>query len=985
MTIPFPKPDGAHTHAFMYDPTASRIGFPKNRLDSDNKLQFPFPAEFDSSDPLKLIEQCGDKENCPVAELLKYGGIGSGHFSHAGRPGQVGGSRPSGGGSLSARGRTKGKGLPGTPSFVGPPSPFASGGSGSPLSIEKSLRNISSNVLTADTGLSADFSIGQVGDSETDSSLDNIIEDTKLPAETKSTFDLIKDLGLSKIKAFINPIKNLIRNIGESISGKDIEDIPEKAQIEVDTFKREIEELTHIEVLKNVMNSLTAQFKTFVDPELASIVADQILSGELDQRSGDIRQAFLGAKEAQKREAKEAKEMTKREAREEKDTLKAAKAAARETAKQEKAAAKEIEKAEKAAAKSAKEIKKAEDKAVKEIAKAEAKEKKEIEKAEKAEKARIEKIFPRRRLRAKPKEPGDIASIIDDVIDDIENDVIEPDDIASRVNSALGGSSGSDRDEAIEKLRDAGIVSASGGAGGKDMIDNKGTIPPVEIEPEEDVDIKEKCQAMIDKAKDDARLDPDADISEIITELRDDCPFEDIADFIKSLLEDSNDREEDIETLILDGFATRNDTGEIFITDNDSITPVKIEENLTKNSEIDIYKLAESCPVTQNNGCPLFLSAFAENTSKDLGWKEIFEFDDSSILDIIISNFHKLKDKLNPPVKLGHDEKQALVQNSGFPSAGWITDVKRKEATNKLLAYFSNVPEAIIRLIENGAYKRLSAELYNNYIDPETKEAFGPTIRAVSILGADVPRIKTLEDLTVIYHSDKLPYKILPEGKNVNLIKKLEGTVKGLKKDVIEVLKLQDITEESPIVKSLRVRIAELEDELETLKSQKKGGRSNSGEGEPRREGEFEEADIRLSEKIRSQQDIITKLSDSVKTIGSELKGANEYILGAKKDSFRASKSKVFTPAFVDKAMEMLNFTEEDKMFELIDHIVELKKDNTLFLDDVALLDEIIENPIEIKNSQDALHNQITALAEKDKVTYEIAFDRVMALKNVTK
>lgn len=455
----------------------------------------------------------------------------------------------------------------------------------------------------------------------------------------------------------------------------------------------------------------------------------------------------------------------------------------------------------------------------------------------------------------------------------------------------------------------------------------------------------------------------------------------------------------------------------------DTSEPLKLIEQCEDNENCPAHDqgklnpnymaLAEHCPVTANNGCPLFLSAFAENTGRDLGWKEIFEFNDSSVLDIIISNFHKLKDKLNPPLKLGHDEKQALVQNSGFPSAGWITDVKRKAATNKLLAYFANVPEVIIKLIERGAYKRISAELYNNYIDPATSKAYGPTIRAVSILGADVPKIKTLEDLTVIYHSDKLPYKILTEEKTMNGLKKLaetiEATIKELKVDVEKVLEIPEVPEDSEAVVSLKNKIKALEEELAALTTEIKAEvvalkpeeaaivkpilealKPIIADIKPKIEALKPKPEpfipqTQLSETVKTQTAIITKLSESVKIIGSELKDANEHILGSKKDSFRASKGRVFTPAFVDKAMEMLNFTEEDKMFELIDHIVELNKNKALFLSEEAILDEIIEDPKEFKNSQDALHNQITALAEKDKVTYDVAFDRVMALKNLTK
>lgn len=396
-------------------------------------------------------------------------------------------------------------------------------------------------------------------------------------------------------------------------------------------------------------------------------------------------------------------------------------------------------------------------------------------------------------------------------------------------------------------------------------------------------------------------------------------------------------------------------------------------------SELDpnYLELAEKCSVAQCNGCPLFLTAFAENISKDLGWREIFEFDDSSMLDIIISNFHKLKDTLNPPLKLGHDEKQALVQNSGFPSAGWITDLKRKAATNKLLAYFSNVPEVIVKLIESGAYKRISAELYNNYIDPDTKEAFGPTIRAVSILGADIPRIKTLDDLTVIYHSDKQSYKILTEEKNMDPIKKLEEIVKGLKKDVKDIIKLagDDSTlvrgdGNSSLVANLKSRIAELEAQIKAMRA---GGGDKEGS-----------ETTELSEKVKNQEEMITKLSSTVKTIGSELANANDHILESKKVDFKSTINNVFTPAFVDKAMELLSFAEdEDNVRTLISHMITLHENDALFLPEILQLEEVIEPSIR-KKSQDAVHNAVTALAEKDKIEYSEAFDRYLLLQEKT-
>lgn len=394
------------------------------------------------------------------------------------------------------------------------------------------------------------------------------------------------------------------------------------------------------------------------------------------------------------------------------------------------------------------------------------------------------------------------------------------------------------------------------------------------------------------------------------------------------------------------------------------------------NLESNYLKLAESCSIAQRKGCPLFLSVFAENTNKDIGWQEIFEFSDSGVLDVILSNFDKLKDKLTPPLKLGHDEEQALVQNSGFPAAGWITALKRKAATNKLLAYFSNVPEVIIKLIESGAYKRISAELYNNYIDPQTKEEYGPTIRAASILGADIPKIKTLEDLVVIYHSDKQPYKILTEENNMNPVKKLEEIVKEMKKELKDLTKLTDHLEggnsdegAGTLIQGLKDKITKLEQEIKTLMSTATATESANKTTD-------------LSEKVKSQNDMITKLSSTVKTIGSELANANKHILEDKETSFKTKAGKVLTPAFIEKALESINFAEEDnKVLELIQHMITLNEDKALFLSEPTDLEEELIDPKIIKLSQDKLHNEVTALAEKDKIDYTKAFDRVMLLK----
>jgi cation transport regulator len=120
-------------------------------------------------------------------------------------------------------------------------------------------------------------------------------------------------------------------------------------------------------------------------------------------------------------------------------------------------------------------------------------------------------------------------------------------------------------------------------------------------------------------------------------------------------------------------------------------------------------------------------------------------------LNEMVKSFKSLSDdeKLNyePPVKLGHDEKQRLLQSDGYPAAGWVRSLKR--AGDKLVATFGDVPKKVADLIKAGAYKKRSAEINSNY------EIGGKTykwvLKAVSLLGADIPAVKSIADIQALY------------------------------------------------------------------------------------------------------------------------------------------------------------------------------------------------------------------------------------------
>jgi hypothetical protein len=89
------------------------------------------------------------------------------------------------------------------------------------------------------------------------------------------------------------------------------------------------------------------------------------------------------------------------------------------------------------------------------------------------------------------------------------------------------------------------------------------------------------------------------------------------------------------------------------------------------------------------------------------------------------------------PVKLGHNKAQ---EKDGQPAFGWIERVYREG--KKLLADFADVPKRVAEAIKNKQYRQVSSEIIWNY-----KEGMPRVLRAVALLGADIPEVKGLEPL----------------------------------------------------------------------------------------------------------------------------------------------------------------------------------------------------------------------------------------------
>jgi len=112
-------------------------------------------------------------------------------------------------------------------------------------------------------------------------------------------------------------------------------------------------------------------------------------------------------------------------------------------------------------------------------------------------------------------------------------------------------------------------------------------------------------------------------------------------------------------------------------------------------------------------------------------------------LDAIVSSFSDLQGRLDPPVKLGHDDVQKIAQKDGFPAVGWVRRLYRKGG--KLIADLGDVPKRIAGLISAGAYQKVSAEIYfDREIDGKT---YSRILKAIALLGGDMPAVKDIQSI----------------------------------------------------------------------------------------------------------------------------------------------------------------------------------------------------------------------------------------------
>lgn len=111
----------------------------------------------------------------------------------------------------------------------------------------------------------------------------------------------------------------------------------------------------------------------------------------------------------------------------------------------------------------------------------------------------------------------------------------------------------------------------------------------------------------------------------------------------------------------------------------------------------------------------------------------------------IVENFLRLKEVHRPPLKLGHSTNQLLEgQSDGDPALGWVEWLRMSNDGRKLLATIE-IPPAVDDLIEARLYDNVSVELFFDVM-LEGKR-IGTVLRAVALIGADIPAVSDLAAL----------------------------------------------------------------------------------------------------------------------------------------------------------------------------------------------------------------------------------------------
>jgi hypothetical protein len=130
--------------------------------------------------------------------------------------------------------------------------------------------------------------------------------------------------------------------------------------------------------------------------------------------------------------------------------------------------------------------------------------------------------------------------------------------------------------------------------------------------------------------------------------------------------------------------------------------------------------------------------------------------------------FAETKSAVMPFLKLGHGNSQDILKSDGLPAAGWVDDLRLVNDT--LVADFSGIPAKVYDLLERGAYRARSIEIWRDVkIAGKTHKWL---MTAVAFLGAELPAVDGLNDILNLFAAnggEALTFEAAGEPLRINL------------------------------------------------------------------------------------------------------------------------------------------------------------------------------------------------------------------------
>lgn len=332
-------------------------------------------------------------------------------------------------------------------------------------------------------------------------------------------------------------------------------------------------------------------------------------------------------------------------------------------------------------------------------------------------------------------------------------------------------------------------------------------------------------------------------------------------------------------------------------------------------------------------------------------------------LDEMVRAFSETGNTYRPAIKLGHDEKQKLVQSDGLPAAGWVERIYRKG--EKLLADFSDIPDKIYTLIKNRAYRRVSSEIYWNAT--VNGKPYGRLVGAVALLGHDLPGVECLNDIFKMYDAsmgDVHCYDLDLKRFTIEIDKsdlEKEGESKMTPEQIAKLNERLDALEKDN--KKYVADLAKKEEEIADLKKFNTDAKAKLAEAE------------KTAEESRIESEVAVLVSD--KSITPAMKPFVSAFLGAEKKEYSVH---VFTKKDGKDKKSEEKFSKVGLLKEILKlHSAVAKRVNVNESSQNAEAEES-----EVEDREQELDAKIKKYAKDNDVSYKDAYKVVMAEHNAS-